>query len=142
MTDIMKQIDKLVADKTFSLDALEGIKALKDEFVSLQALYDESIKAVEKARSSRDEANEKLRLAFIEIEALKAKVAAQEATTAQAQSALYESHKQAAVAAAYKDAMQIVFRPTVVREAIYKNIGGTNGMPMTSENTTVTREEG
>ena len=142
MTDIMKQIDKLVADKTFSLDALEGIKALKDEFVSLQALYDESIKAVEKARSSRDEANEKLRLAFIEIEALKAKVAAQEATTAQAQSALYESHKQAAVAAAYKDAMQIVFRPTVVREAIYKNISSTNGMPMTSENTTVTREEG
>ena len=142
MTDIMKQIDKLVADKTFSLDALEGIKALKDEFVSLQALYDESIKAVEKARSSRDEANEKLRLAFIEIEALKAKVAAQEATTGQAQSALYESHKQAAVAAAYKDAMQIVFRPTVVREAIYKNISSTNGMPMTSENTTVTREEG
>lgn len=46
-TDLLKQIDELVASKTFNLDALEGIKKIKDglesserDRKSLQTKYD------------------------------------------------------------------------------------------------------
>jgi hypothetical protein len=134
----MKHIDQMVVDNTFSLDALEGIKKLKDEFAKLESELALAQENAHKAYLSENKALEQRDAARDELDALRKKVAEDNNTVNAARAAIANADKQAAVAAAYKDAMQIVFKPTVLRESIYRNI---NGMTPSSENTTVTKKE-
>ena len=137
MTDLMKHIDQMVVDNTFSLDALEGIKKLKDEFAKLESELALAQENAHKAYLSENKALEQRDMARDELDALRKQVAEDNDTVNAARAAIARADKHAAVAAAYKDAMQIVFKPTVVRESIYRNI---NGVTPSNESTTVTRE--
>lgn len=137
MTDLMKHIDQMVVDNTFSLDALEGIKKLKDGFAELERERDEAIAKADRAWKSYTEASTQADEAQAEVALLRAQIAENDSIVKEARAAIARADKHAAVAAAYKDAMQIVFKPTVVRESVYRS---TNGMTPISENTSITRE--
>jgi hypothetical protein len=137
MTDLMKHIDQMVVDNTFSLDALEGIKKLKDGFAALESELALAQENAHKAYLSENKALEQRDMARDELDALRKQIAENKSLVEEARAAIARADKDAAVAAAYKDAMQIVFKPTVVRESIYRNI---NGVTPSNESTTVTRE--
>ena len=137
MTDLMKHIDQMVVDNTFSLDALDGIKKLKDGFAELEHERDEAIAKADRAWNSYHEAIAETNKAQAEVALLRAQIAENNSLVEEARAAIARADKQAAVAAAYKDAMQIVFKPTVLRESVYRT---TNGMTPSSENTMITKE--
>jgi hypothetical protein len=137
MTDLMKHIDQMVVDNTFSLDALDGIKKLKDGFAELEHERDEAIAKADRAWKSYAETENELAKAREEVALLRAQIAENNSIVEEARAAIARADKHAAVAAAYKDAMQIVFKPTVLRESVYRT---TNGMTPSSENTSITRE--
>jgi hypothetical protein len=139
MTDLMKHIDQMVVDNTFSLDALEGIKKLKDEFAKLESELALAQENAHKAYLSENKALEQRDAARDELDALRKQVAEDNDTVNAARAAIANADKQAAVAAAYKDAMQIVFKPTVLRENIYRNTS--SGLTTSNESTTITKEE-
>ena len=138
MTDLMKHIDQMVVDNTFSLDALEGIKKLKDEFAKLESELALAQENAHKAYLSENKALEQRDAARDELFALRKQVAEDNDTVNAARAAIANADKQAAVAAAYKDAMQIVFKPTVLRESVYRNI---SGVTPSTESTNITKEE-
>lgn len=138
MTDLMKHIDQMVVDNTFSLDALEGIKKLKDEFAKLESELALAQENAHKAYLSENKALEQRDAARDELYALRKQVAEDNDTVNAARAAIANADKQAAVAAAYKDAMQIVFKPTVLRESVYRNI---SGVTPSTESTNITKEE-
>jgi hypothetical protein len=133
----MKHIDQMVVDNTFSLDALEGIKKLKDGFAALESELALAQESAHKAYLSENKALEQRDMARDELDALRKQIAENKSLVEEARAAIARADKHAAVAAAYKDAMQIVFKPTVVRESVYRNI---NGVTPSNESTTVTRE--
>jgi hypothetical protein len=134
----MKHIDQMVVDNTFSLDALEGIKKLKDEFAKLESELALAQENAHKAYLSENKALEQRDAARDELYALRKQVAEDNDTVNAARAAIANADKQAAVAAAYKDAMQIVFKPTVLRESVYRNI---SGVTPSTESTNITKEE-
>jgi hypothetical protein len=134
MTDLMKHIDQMVVDNTFSLDALEGIKKLKDGFAELERERDEAIAKADRAWNSYHEAIAETKKAQQEVALLREQIAENNSIVKESRAAIARADKEAAVAAAYKDAMQIVFKPTVVRENIYRNLNPN------SENTYVIKE--
>jgi hypothetical protein len=134
----MKHIDQMVVDNTFSLDALEGIKKLKDEFAKLESELALAQENAHKAYLSENKALEQRDAARDELFALRKQVAEDNDTVNAARAAIANADKQAAVAAAYKDAMQIVFKPTVLRESVYRNI---SGVTPSTESTNITKEE-
>jgi hypothetical protein len=138
MTDLMKHIDQLVVDNTFSLDAIEGIKKLKDEFTKLESELALAQENAHKAYLSENKAKEQRDVARDELDALRKQVAEDNDTVNAARAAIANAATQTAVAAAYKDAMQIVFRPTVMRESVYRNI---SGVTPSTESTNITKEE-
>lgn len=119
--DIMKQIDLLVESKTFNLDALEGIKqikdSLKDTLSSLQRLQDKELiyirdLSLEKSKNSEHEA---------EIADLKKQIAEMRSAAEDGKAARFESDKHKAVADTWQSAMAMVFKPSAVRETIQRN---------------------
>lgn len=117
-TAILELIDDIVAKNTFSLEALDSIKALKDK---VQEQEKSITKLEEQKKQSSDLYNStyadtiELRKTINELREENRKLIEQEE---KAKASIYEAEKQAAVAAAYKDAMQIVFKPHTVRESV------------------------
>ncbi len=118
---ILQQIDDLVASKTFGLDALEGIKKVKDslkatleERDSLRRRYD----ALNESHSIRSD--EIMRLRSVE-SGLRQELADSKQLNEAGQKAIYESDKHQAVADAWRSAMAMVFKPNAVRESIQRN---------------------
>lgn len=143
-TEVSALIEKMLQEKTLSLDAMEGIQLLKKkaeaadtEITRLKDVQAEFVK-------SKSLLETKLDIAVTENTALKAA-----ADSVKAREALvFKNELRAAVAeaqaVAYRDSMKIVFAPNVVRENIMK-YGSTasNGMTFpTNEGGTVTRAEG
>lgn len=150
MSDILKQIDQLVADKTFSLDALDGIKAIRDALIEAEVnnknLLEENaahIKELSKVYSQLEEAAAKASDLIAENVMMKSTVAA-------GQEAIYTAQRHEAVANAWKEAMQTVFKPNTVRETVNRTmpiaVSGSNGGPgyvsSYGETSNVVREEG
>jgi chromosome segregation ATPase len=149
MTDyqLLNQIDELVASKTFNLDALDGIKKLKDDLKktleerdALQKKYDD---LVVKHRNAQDEIEQQKAVS----DALRADLKASRELNAAGQKAIYEAEKHKAVAEAWQGAMQTVFKPNTVRETVYQSMpiahnynGNTSVVPYQQE-TKTTKEE-
>lgn len=152
---LLDQIDDLVASKTFSLEALEGIKGLKDSLKktledrdSLQRRYDGLYDA------NCKQSDELLRKSN-EIAELKAEVNARREAAQKGYDAVWEKKIAEASAAAYKDAMAMVFKPNAVRETVQRNVmkpvdghpGGNGSYPTAgylasgTESESVTRED-
>ena len=121
MTDLLKQIDDLVASKTFNLDALDGIKALKDSL-------GKTLNELESTRERLKTANADLNARVQTIENLNTKVAilesiikANEEEVIKGRNAIHEAEKHKAVADAWQGAMAMVFKPNAVRETVQRN---------------------
>lgn len=127
---LLQQIDDLVASKTFGLDALEGIKKIKD---SLKATLEER-DALQKKYDGLYEVNgrqsdELLRLKSV-TDALRTDLAAARALNDAGQKAIYEAEKHKAVADAWQGAMAMVFKPNAVRETVQRQVSvPVNGHP-------------
>lgn len=149
MNDILKQIDQLVADKTFSLDALEGVKNIRDALIKaeakneqLQKECDDHIKELTRLRTKIEEQQKSISDMTAEIVMMKSTVAA-------GQEALYNAQKHEAVAQAWKEAMQTVFKPNMIRESVSRSIpvavqsGPSNSYVQNySDSSNIIREEG
>jgi len=121
-TDLLKQIDDLVASKTFNLDALDGIKKLQDSLGSsikekenLQARYDDLFEI------SRDQGAEVVRL-HDQVEDLKTEVKNLKAVAENGRNAIWEKMIAEAKANAYQDALYTVFKPSVLRETVQRQV--------------------
>lgn len=119
--DIMKQIDSLVESKTFNLDALEGIKqikdSLKDTLNSLHRLQDKELVLTRDLTLERSKNAEHV----AEITGLKHQIAEMHKAAEDGKAARFESDKHKAVADAWQSAMAMVFKPNAVRETIQRN---------------------
>jgi hypothetical protein len=137
---ILQQIDDLVASKTFGLDALEGIKAIKD---NLQSTLNER----DRLKKEVIDLLQKNSRQFDDIERLNGLLAGQakqvEAmrdAVAKGNDAVWEKKIAEAGAAAYKDAMAMVFKPNAVREVVQRQhsvwvpTSGGGGYPQTMVN--------
>lgn len=153
--DLLKQIDDLVASKTFNLDALDGIKALKD---SLSKTLDElanTKKLLELQRDANNSLAKQLEVATGKIEFLNGLVKANEEKAIKGQEAMWDAAKHKAVAEAWQSAMAMVFKPNAVRETVQRQVSipvtghpGGNGYSPTAgwvaqntDNETTTRED-
>ena len=149
MNDIMKQIDQLVADKTFSLDALEGVKTIRDALIKVEAKNehlqkecDDHIRELTKVRRELEEEQAKTKDLLNQIATIRDAAAA-------GQIAIYDAQKHEAVANAWKEAMQTVFKPNTVRETVNRSIpipinpgnGGASYVTTYGETTNTVRED-
>lgn len=145
--DLLKQIDDLVASKTFNLDALDGIKKLKDNLS--QTLEERDV--LKRRHADLAEINsrqsDQLQQQIKQIEKLTKDLEASEAYRAKACESIYEAEKHKAVADAYKDALYTVFKPNAVRENIHHTMpvmvtSNGNSYPQTVQHQqTITRED-
>lgn len=150
MEQIFKDIDKLVESKTFNLDAIDGIKQIRDALVKAEkevADYKHDLEMQNKQIGD-------LRVALANAERLaderKVTIDAMMATTEAGQKAIYDAQKHEAVANAWKEAMQTVFKPNTVRETVSRSIpmainpgnGGASYVTSYGETSAITREEG
>lgn len=121
-TDLLKQIDDLVASKTFNLDALDGIKKLKENLTTTLAERDVLKVRVEELNKELSSLRNDNKWQASRIEALNAKIKTNEETVEKSTAALYDVDKHKAVAEAWKEAMQTVFRPSSVRETVWQSV--------------------
>lgn len=147
-TDVSALIDELVADKTFSLDALDRVKAIKDANDKLVAELEDSRDTLARMNEYTAElVREKVSLNTT-IDDLRAELVGLRETADKGQKAIYEADKERAVAFAYKSAMEIVFRPNAVRETVARNVSvavpngsGSGYVGQYPESGTVVRED-
>lgn len=148
MSDLLKQIDDLVASKTFNLDALDGIKSLKDNLTATLEDRNDLKRRYDSLMETNNRQSEQLHAQTKQIEKLKKDLEESEAYRAKAREAIYEAEKHKAVAEAWQGAMQTVFKPNAVRESVQRNhvvmmsSPGGGGYPQTVSNTdTIVRED-
>lgn len=144
MKDIVSYIDNLVAEKTFGLEALDGIKKIKDAHVealkTIEELQEQLAERAAECRSIRSE-NTDLEDA---LKQAKQQIADMEKTVRDGQKAIYDADKHYAVANAYKHSLEVVFRPAVMRETVTKNVPVTQphgGVITVQESTTTLQNE-
>ena len=137
---LLDQIDDLVASKTFNLDALEGIKQIKDSLkATLDSLHREQDMALVRTRDLTMERSKSEGYAA-EIVALKKQIADMHSAAEDGKAARYEADKHKAVAEAWQGAMAMVFKPNAVRETVQRNhsvwvpTSGGGGYPQTMVN--------
>lgn len=157
MTDyqLLNQIDELVASKTFNLDALDGIKKLKDDLKKTLEERDALQKRYDVLYETNARQSEELQRQIKRIETLTKDLQESEAYRAKARESIYEAEKHKAVAEAWQGAMAMVFKPNAVRETVQRNVakpvegnrGGNGYSPSAGylatgqESETVTRED-
>lgn len=125
---VLAQIDELVSKQTFSLEALEGIKSLKDSL-------DEITVERDLYKSSSDRYSAEVRNLSItittqttQISKLEKEIESMKALLESGKKAIYEAEKYKAVADTWQSAMSIVFKPNTVRESIQRS----HSMPIPS----------
>jgi chromosome segregation ATPase len=120
-TDLLKQIDDLVASKTFNLDALDGIKKLKDDLGRTLGDVEHFKRELEKAEKKNQEMLNTNAWQAQKIETLNKKIADGEERVSKATDSIHEAAKHKAVAEAWQGAMAMVFKPNAVRETVQRN---------------------
>lgn len=118
--DLLKQIDDLVASKTFNLDALDGIKSLKDSLGKTLAELETNKRALLQQQNANIDLTKQMEVMAARVESLKGLVKANEETAKKGQEAIYDAAKHKAVAEAWQGAMAMVFKPNAVRETVQR----------------------
>ena len=121
-SSLYQLVDDLVAKKTFSLDALDSIKEIRDGLVVMTKKLEESERKYKALFDTNSSQSDLLLKQNSDITALKMELADARANIRECEIAIHEKKTAEAVAAAYKDAMEIVFRPSAVRETIQRNV--------------------
>lgn len=118
---ILSQIDELVSKHTFNLDALEGIKKLKDALAEVTADRDKhKANAEALSTTNRDQSNLLLQQGA-DIAGLKKQISDMQKAVDDGKKAVYDAEKHKAVADTWQSAMAMVFKPNAVREAVQRN---------------------
>jgi peptidoglycan hydrolase CwlO-like protein len=142
---LLSQIDELVAKHTFGLDALEGIKKLKDTLAEVTAERDKHKANAEALNRTNSEHSALLMLQSAEIASLKKHIADLQKAVDDGKKAVYDAEKHKAVADTWQSAMAMVFKPNAVRETVQRNrtvvMGGGGYTQSAPENESVTRED-
>lgn len=121
-TDLLKQIDDLVASKTFNLDALDGIKSLKDSLTKTLAELEANKRALLQQQNANIDLTKQMEAMTGKVEFLNGLVKANEEMAKKGQEAIYDAAKHKAVAEAWQGAMAMVFKPNAVREVVQRNV--------------------
>lgn len=121
MTDLLKQIDDLVASKTFNLDALEGIKQIKDRLAAVIAENERLAKQIKLTQEDMLAETRKREAAEANAKELQQRLIGMNDIATKGADAIWERKVAEASAAAYKDALYTVFKPNAVRENIHRN---------------------
>lgn len=142
--ELTEMIDRIVTEKTFTMDALEAIQALKVKAEQLEYRNASLTKDLSDSQVVRSRLTQQLSSVQIKLQTLEEheqEVAAREAK-------VVEHEKRAAIAeavsAAYKDALKIVFAPNVVRNTVqsYGSVNRDGTIVPTNETRTTTTAEG
>ena len=119
---LLTQIDHLVNTRTFSLDALEGIRMMREGLASTV----EKLERTEARRVALDKECIDLRQTVRDqgaiIEGLNTRLKVAEEVADKGRIAIHDAKRSEAVASAYKDIMETIFRPHAVRETIQRNV--------------------
>lgn len=150
--ELLKTIDALVEQKTFNLDALDAIKSIRDKAAKLESDLKEMESKWKSAISDLNATNiefEKVRIQLAEWKKRDEELCVREK---EADIAIYDADKHKAVSDTYKNVMDVIFRPNVVRETIQRSVpvamqSGCNGtyssyIQAGEERQMVSREEG
>ncbi len=130
-SELLQQIETLVQSQTFTAAALDGIQAIKKR---LETTLADLAVAQQLAKDRLDKCN----ALTIEVGSLNARIVHLEAeatkmrdTAVKGQEAIYTAQRYESVAAAWKEAMQTVFKPHTMREVVMHNqsvmVPGQNG---------------
>lgn len=122
MNDLTKLINQLVDEKTFTLDGLDAIKAVRDKADALVVELETTKERLKNSRADESNLREALDKERELTKLLQSKIDMHLAREKEADIAIYAADKYQAVADAYKDAMSIVFKPNAVRETISKSV--------------------
>lgn len=142
--EITDLIDKIVEESTFSVKGVDAIKALRDK----AAAQEREIVSLNATIKEGSAANDSLRTENGRLKEHNARLVAREDDLKKREDAMTKIEKEAAVnaakAEAYRDSMQIVFKPHTVREMVSKSVPVNHpqyGTQYHSESGTTTREE-
>lgn len=147
--ELTKMIDKLVHERVFSMEGLEAVKELRDRCTKFE-------EELTQARQRNGELREKIVELSGERDVLAKRVKEREEQLKELrerEGKIVEHEKSAAVSkaesAAYKYALDVVFKPNTVREQISKTVpvvraytGGGDYVEDRFTGETITREEG
>lgn len=117
----LAQIDELVVKHTFGLEALEGIKKLKDTMAQVTAERDKYKGLAEEYDKANGEKAVLVAKRDSEIHVLKQALADMQKAADDGRKAVYDAEKHKAVADTWQSAMAMVFKPNAVREAVQRN---------------------
>lgn len=120
--DLLGQIDALVASKTFNLDALEGIKAIKDSLAKVIAERDVLKRDLDRANDMYQKERQQSEKNFARIESMQTELNGMREVVKLGQDAIWEKKIAEATAGAYQDAMYTIFKPAAVRETVHRNV--------------------
>lgn len=117
-SNILNQIDDLVSKATFSLDAVEAVNTLKADLSNIQNKNDDleiKNRQLIEVRLKLEETIQDLR---DDLRECKSRIKDFEENKAKADKAIYDADKYKAVSETWQQAMQIVFKPSHVREFV------------------------
>ena len=142
-------VEEVLTEKTFSLEIVTKIKALKDDFDDLIKVHDEAKREIEFQQKTNKDLREVNQTLLSENTAYKAREDELEKKEKAADKVIYELEFQKKRGDEIKELFGIVFKNPVVRESAYKNgsvpVPGNNGSyPTTmtsSESETKTTEQ-
>ena len=121
MSNLTEAINKLVEEKTFSLDALEAIRGLRDKAEAMER--ENNLLKVQVADLRADHDGLKAENAALTAELTEFKLEARiRAKEIEAYDAKAEAMRQRAIADTFREAMGMIFRPNTVREQVQRNI--------------------
>lgn len=118
---LLQQIDELVAKHTFGLDALEGIKKLKDDLSAVTAERDNLREYGDGLRRQLDDAKAAISQKDAQIMVLTKEAESMRKAVEDGKKAVYDAEKHKAVADTWYSAMAMVFKPNTVRESVHRN---------------------
>ncbi len=124
--DLLKSIETLVTEGTFTLEALEGIKDLKNKAEKLASELDKTKKDL----ASSEESNSRLSDVVSTLQKRNNELSARESAVEAREAQVTILEKVAAVAqaesAVWEKATRIVFAPNTTRETIVRNLAHSN----------------
>jgi len=119
--DLLEMVDALVASKTFNLDALDGIKELKDNLKKTLAERDQLREHAGGLKRQLTDALDAIHEKDGRIASLTKEVESMKKAVEDGKKAVYDADKHQAVAYAWQSAMAMVFKPNAVRESVQRN---------------------
>lgn len=139
MNGLTQEIEKIITEKTFSLEAADAIRALKEKAINLENSLQEEKELVKKLRARIEAKENEVKSLTDQVNEQAKRIIEDRQTINSMQAAEREGKEAKAELRGFTNAMQMVFRPSVVRESIQKRVPvavegnrGSNGMCATS----------